>query len=63
MYFLRFFRFGPITLIRILPPPSFCAFVNYVNKESAAKAMQSLQVRLTLNNGLQTLVGVNDLRQ
>lgn len=62
MYFLRFFRFGPITLIRILPH-SFCAFVNYVNKESAAKAMQALQVRLTLNNDLQTLVGVNDLRQ
>ena len=42
---LFLFRFGAVTSVRCLPD-KFCAFVNFKDKESAAKAMKNLQVNL-----------------
>ena len=40
---LRYSRFGPVTSVRCLPD-KFCAFINFKDKDSSARAMKNLQV-------------------
>ena len=42
-----YFRFGSLQSVRCLPE-KYCAFVNFVNKDCAGKAMQALQVKTFL---------------